>query len=72
MTDSASKFVVSARAVFENKAKGVRTSGRAGARFGYYVKHRHTSTQLLEEPNVLHIQTRTGTSETSVDFLRVT
>ena len=52
MTVNSFKFVVSARAVFQDKAKGVRTSGRAGARVGCYVKQRHTFTQLLEEPTV--------------------
>lgn len=42
MTDNSFKFVVSARAVFDDKAKGVRTSGRAGARVGYDVIQWHS------------------------------
>ena len=49
MTKNAFKFVVSAQAAFEDKAKGVRTSGRAGSRVGYE-RHTVTFTQLLKEP----------------------
>jgi len=37
MTENSFKSVVSARAVIDGKAKGVRKSGRAGARVGYDV-----------------------------------
>jgi len=49
MTENAFKFVVSVQAVFEDKAKGFRTNGRAGAKVGYE-RHTVTFTQLLKEP----------------------